>query len=139
MKKVLVFGSFDFLHAGHLHFFLQAKKYGDFLVVCVARDENVKRAKGRAPFFSEQERLHMVRSLRAVDKACLGAKRDFFASIKREKPAVIVLGYDQPANENLIKEKLKEFGLGATRVVRLKKGFLQHKYKSSKIREYLCA
>ncbi len=137
MKKVLVFGSFDFLHAGHLHFFLQAKKYGDFLAVCVARDENVKRAKGRLPFFSEQERLHIVRSLRVVDKACLGAKRDFFASVRREKPAVIVLGYDQPADEQAIKEKLARRGM-KTRVVRLKSGFLPQKYKSSKIREYLC-
>ena len=138
MKKVLVFGSFDFLHEGHLHFFESAKKYGGYLVACVARDENVERAKGRRPFFSEKERLRMVGALRVVDKACLGSKTDFYAAAKREKPQVIVLGYDQPADDNAVRSRLAELGLKA-KVVRLKKGFLPGKYKSSKIREYLCA
>ncbi len=138
MKKVLVFGSFDFLHAGHLHFFEQAKKRGDYLMVCVARDENVERAKGRKPFFSEKERLRMVAALRVVDRACLGAKKDFYATAKREKPQTIVLGFDQPADESAVRGRLHELGLKA-KVVRLKTGFLPSKYKSSKIREYLCA
>ncbi|MFA6049514.1 MAG: adenylyltransferase/cytidyltransferase family protein [Candidatus Micrarchaeia archaeon] len=137
MRKVLVFGSFDFLHAGHIYFFESAKKYGDFLVACVARDGNVERAKGRKPFFSEKERLRMVAALRVVDKACLGSKSDFYAAARREKPNVIVLGYDQPADENAVHARLAELGL-KTKVVRLKRGFFPGKYKSSKIREYLC-
>ena len=33
MKKVIVFGSFDYIHPGHLNFFEQAKSYGDYLIV----------------------------------------------------------------------------------------------------------
>ncbi|MBI2582387.1 adenylyltransferase/cytidyltransferase family protein, partial [Candidatus Woesearchaeota archaeon] len=31
MKKVMCFGTFDLLHLGHLNYFQQAKKYGDYL------------------------------------------------------------------------------------------------------------
>ena len=45
MKKVMVFGTFDGLHEGHLDFFRQAREYGDYLIVAVARDVNVKKIK----------------------------------------------------------------------------------------------
>ena len=45
MKKVIVFGTFDILHQGHLDFFRQAKQYGDYLIVAVAHDENVKKSR----------------------------------------------------------------------------------------------
>ena len=43
MKSVLVFGAFDGLHPGHLDFFLQAKKFGDHLIVSVGTDKNVEK------------------------------------------------------------------------------------------------
>lgn len=131
-----MFGSFDFLHEGHLHFFESAKRRGSCLVVAVARDVNVAKAKGHAPFFDERERLRMVGALRVVDKAVLGSKKDFFAVVRREKPSVIVLGYDQPANERAIGEKLAALKL-KTRIVRLQKGFEPAKNKSSTIRRHL--
>ena len=41
----MLFGTFDGLHEGHFDLFRQAKKYGDYLVVVVARDVNVKKIK----------------------------------------------------------------------------------------------
>ena len=41
MKKVMTFGSFDVLHKGHEHYLKEAKSYGDYLIVVVARDENI--------------------------------------------------------------------------------------------------
>ena len=52
MTKVMVFGTFDYLHEGHKDFFRQAKQYGDELVVVVARDETVKQIKGKLQAFS---------------------------------------------------------------------------------------
>lgn len=43
MKKVLIFGSFDSLHKGHLNLFKQARKHGDKLIAVVARDETIKK------------------------------------------------------------------------------------------------
>ena len=38
MKKVMVFGTFDILHEGHINMFEQAKQYGDFLETLFVRD-----------------------------------------------------------------------------------------------------
>jgi len=43
MKKVMVFGTFDGIHEGAFGSFLAAKKYGDYLVVVVARDKMLKK------------------------------------------------------------------------------------------------
>jgi len=103
MKKVMVFGAFDGLHPGHLDFFKQAKKYGDFLVVSVGRNVNVKKIKGKEPLFDEEERLELVSNLKIVDKAVLGAVHEFIEHIKMEAPDIICLGYDQWAKEDEVK------------------------------------
>jgi len=47
MKKVMCFGAFDGLHPGHLDFFRQAKRYGDFLIVSVGSfSTNIKSLTG---------------------------------------------------------------------------------------------
>jgi len=58
--KVLVFGTFDILHKGHLNFFKQAREHGDYLIAVVARDRTVKEIKGKPPIESEKERLKNV-------------------------------------------------------------------------------
>lgn len=115
----MCFGAFDGLHPGHLDFFKQAKKYGDFLVVSVARDRNVKKIKGKEPLFGEEERLELVENLKIVDKAILGAAHYFFVHIKAEKPDVICLGYDQWASEDDVRAELRKVGLLNTQVYRL--------------------
>lgn len=125
MKKVMVFGTFDGLHPGHLDFFKQAlhlsgsgqaKKY---LIVSVATDKNVGKFKGKRPLFSQKERLELIRNLKLVDTAVLGAEENFYSEIKKYRPDVICLGYDQWANEDEVKKELKAVGLPDTKVVRL--------------------
>src|SRR3989344_8206300 len=120
MKKVMVFGAFDWLHPGHLDFFKQAKKYGDFLVVSVGRNVNVKKIKGKEPLFDEEERLELVSNLKIVDKAVLGAVHEFIEHIKMEAPDIICLGYDQWAKEDEVKKELGKAGLSNCEVIRLK-------------------
>ena len=119
MKKVMVFGAFDGLHPGHLDFFRQAKRHGDFLIVSVGTDRNVAKIKGKRPLFGEDERLALVKSLRVVDRAVLGAQKDFYKEIKKYKPDVICLGYDQWARQQEVEKELSNVGLGETEVVRL--------------------
>jgi cytidyltransferase-like protein len=124
-KKVMVFGTFDILHKGHLSLFKQAKKYGDYLIAVVGRDNTVKKIKGRNPRNNEKERLKKVAEQKIVDKAVLGMKRDMYGNIKKLKPDIICLGYDQAA----FADGLRKFKI---RVVRLKP-YKPHKYKSSKM------
>lgn len=122
----MVFGAFDGLHPGHLDFFKQAKKKGDFLIVSVGTDKNVRAIKGRKPLFNQKERLALVASVGLTDKALLGAEKDFYHQIKKLAPDVICLGYDQWATEDDVRVELDRVGLKATKVIRLKP------YKTSK-------
>ena len=120
MKVVMVFGAFDGLHPGHLSFFKQAKKYGNFLIVSVGTNKNVERIKGQKPLFSELERLGLARDLSIVDQAVLGVEEDFYNEIKKYAPDVVCLGYDQWASEAEVKSELLKVGLTKTKVVRLR-------------------
>lgn len=100
MITVLVFGTFDKLHPGHRFFLSEAKKYGDRLVVVVARDHNVVKVKGKRPRDNEQARLANIQGVPEVSAARLGledyAKKEQI--IDEIKPDIICLGYDQAPN-----------------------------------------
>ncbi|MFH0978909.1 MAG: adenylyltransferase/cytidyltransferase family protein [Candidatus Woesearchaeota archaeon] len=132
MKKVMVFGTFDILHPGHINFFRQARTLGDYLIAVVARDSTVMRLKKKKPLFNEMQRLRHLRQVYLVNKVVLGNHVDSFAVIEKHKPDVIALGYDQRHFADhlvpeLARRKLK------IELVRLK-AFKYHKYKSSIIR-----
>ena len=131
MKKVMVFGTFDKLHPGHINFFEQAKKHGDYLIVVVARDQRVREIKGNVLCFDENKRLEMIKEQKVVDDAVLGDKVDVYKVVKEKQPDVICLGYDQEKYIGKLPDKLKEFGLN-TKIIRLK-SYHPDKYKSSKM------
>ena len=111
MRKVLVFGTFDGLHSGHLNLFRHAKKHGNYLVVVVARDATVNKIKNNLPLKNEKKRLREIRKCKLVNKAVLGHKNNPYWIIKEINPDVICLGYDQKVfTENLSKE-LEKIGL----------------------------
>ncbi len=131
MKKVMVFGVFDLLHPGHISFLKQAKKFGS-LIVSVARDKNVKKVKGKLPVFDEKKRIEHVKQLKLANKVVLGADKDPIPHIKKEKPDIIALGYDQGTYVKNLSEQLQKVGL-KTNVIRLKP-FRPEVFKSSIIR-----
>ncbi len=92
--RVLIFGTFDLLHPGHLFVFETARRRGDVTVV-VARDANVARIKGRAPEQAETERAMAVRTAFPDASVILGDKTDFLSPVRAARPDLILLGYDQ--------------------------------------------
>jgi len=56
-NKIMLFGTFDIFHEGHRDFLRQAREYGDYLIVVIARDETVKNVKGKLPRNNESVRL----------------------------------------------------------------------------------
>ncbi len=130
MRSVMVFGSFDPLHEGHRSLFRQAKRLGERLIVVVARDANIRRLKQREPRADEQTRLEAVKNEPLVDWAVLGAPEDFFSVIERERPDVLLLGYDQTTfAEEELRAALRERGLHT--VIRRGTAFHPERYKSS--------
>jgi cytidyltransferase-like protein len=72
-KKVIVTGSFDWLHSGHVRFFETCAGFGDLYVI-VGHDENIRLLKGEGhPLFSQRERLFMVQSVRYVTRAFISS------------------------------------------------------------------
>lgn len=132
-RKVLVFGVFDDIHEGHRQFFRQAKKYGDYLIAAVAQDHVVEYLKGRLPERNLARRIEDLQKEPAVDEVALGdAEIGTYEVVKKIRPGVIALGYDQQAlKEDLMSHK-KEFDWKPKIVVL--KAHEPHKYKSSIIK-----
>lgn len=96
MKKVMVSGCYDLLHAGHVAFFKTAAAYGK-LYVFVGADENIRQLKGKAPYYSQDERKFMVGSIRYVEEAAIGSGMgmlDFADDMARLKPDIFIVNYD---------------------------------------------
>ncbi len=111
MPNVFVSGCFDMLHSGHIAFLEEAASHGD-LYVGVARDQTISLLKGRAPFNSENERLYMIKALRAVKDAwvCTGlGMMEFEEDVRRFRPDIFFVNND---GITLEKEALcKELGM----------------------------
>lgn len=130
MKKILVFGTFDIFHEGHGDFLKQARGYGDYLKVVVARDRTVEEVKNESPLNNEKRRMQAVKESGLADEVALGNLGDKFEIIMEYGPDVICLGYDQEYFVGELDMKLGEFGLSGTKIVRLEP-FEPQKYKSS--------
>jgi len=74
-KVVVTSGYFNPLHIGHINLIKGAKDLGDFLVVVVNNDEQVK-IKGAVPFMPEQERIEIIKALRYADDVILAVDKD---------------------------------------------------------------
>jgi len=134
MRTVMAFGTFDFLHPGHLHYLKKARALGDRLVVVVARDRNVRMIKGKSPLNSEKDRLALVKQLRFVDEAVLGDREiRKWNVIKRFHPVTIALGYDQWASIPSLRQELEEMGL-RPEIARIS-ALQPHKHSSSVLKK----
>ena len=133
MKTVMCAGTFDIIHPGHLYYLSEAKKFGDRLVVVVARDSTSQKVKSKIPIHNEMERLEAIRSLSIVDKAVLGKEGNIFEVLKEIKPDVICLGYDQGVSKEELERELRLLGMKAE-IFRLP-GHKPHIYKSSKMKK----
>jgi FAD synthetase len=128
MKKVLVGGTFNILHPGHIFFLGKAREHGDHLTVVVANDKNVLERKGFLVFPSG-DRAEMVRNLKQVDNVIEGDEKDVFKIVEVERPDVIALGYDQDYDVEGLKKFMKDKGLRC-KIVRIKQKYKNYSTKS---------
>ena len=94
-RTVITFGTFDVFHVGHIRVLQRAAALGDRLVVGVSADALNMAKKGRAPVYSQDERMEIVSSLKVVDEVfveeSLELKRDY---ILEHGADVLVMGDD---------------------------------------------
>lgn len=106
---VLVGGCFDILHYGHIQFLKKAKALGNYLIVLLESDENIKRLKGEnRPIFGQNERREMLLSLKFVDEVIILSEsmkdEDYRKLVKDIKPNFIAITEGDP----IIEKKRKQ-------------------------------
>ncbi|MBI1978264.1 MAG: D-glycero-beta-D-manno-heptose 1-phosphate adenylyltransferase [Candidatus Omnitrophica bacterium] len=90
-------GCFDLLHAGHVMYLEQAKKFGDILIVGLNSDRSTRKLKGRGrPINSEQDRARVLGALSCVDRVTVFPEETPLNLIKLIRPHVLVKGADWP-------------------------------------------
>lgn len=95
-KVVMVFGTFDGLHAGHRNFLRQAKKHGAHLLAVVAPDRTIIRRKEHPPHYPLKKRMEKITASGLVHTVIQGDARDGSCNVvRRHKPHCIAVGYDQ--------------------------------------------
>ena len=96
MTTVMVNGTFDVLHPGHIALLNTARSYGDYLIVAIDTDRRVRELKGeQRPINNQNDRRIMLSALKSVDIVELfDSKEELIKLMKRYKPDVYVKGSD---------------------------------------------
>ena len=96
-QKVIVTGSYDWFHSGHVRFLEEASAFGDLYVV-VGHDANIRLLKGKGhPLIPQDERRYIVGSIRFVKQSLISSGHgwlDADPEIKRLKPDIYAVNDD---------------------------------------------
>lgn len=103
-KRVITYGTFDFLHIGHINILRRARALGDFLVVGLSTDE-FNKMKHKQSYSSFDDRKAIVEAIRFVDLVI--PERTWeqkVGDIKDHKIDVFVMGDDWSGKFDHLKE-----------------------------------
>jgi cytidyltransferase-like protein len=96
-KKVVVTGSFDWFHSGHVRFLEEVSALGDLYVI-VGHDANIRLLKGEGhPLLSETERRYVVGSIKFVKQSLISSGEgwlDADPEIKKLRPDIYAVNED---------------------------------------------
>ncbi|MHA1107234.1 MAG: adenylyltransferase/cytidyltransferase family protein [Promethearchaeota archaeon] len=132
-KKVLIAGTFDLIHPGHLFLINEAAKLGDVFVI-VSTDKNRELYSGEAPIVPEQQRLEVIKGIKNVKAARLGrSDNDTLKTVKEIYPDIILLGPNQKYDIATLKKGLKDHGLEHIKIQRLQSYYNNCELNSSRL------
>ncbi|MFX1393241.1 MAG: adenylyltransferase/cytidyltransferase family protein [Promethearchaeota archaeon] len=132
-KKILIAGTFDILHPGHIFLINEAAKLGDVYII-VSTDKNRELYSGEAPIIPEEQRLEIMKSIKNVKAAKLGRHdNDTLKTVEELNPDIILLGPDQKFSVEKLQNALKMKGMNHIEVIRLEKYYDKYKLHSSSL------
>ena len=132
-KKVLIAGTFDLIHPGHLFLINEAAKLGDVFVI-VSTDKNRELYSGEAPIVPEQQRLKVIKGIKNVKAARLGrSDNDTLKTVEEIYPDIILLGPNQKYDMATLKNGLKDHGLEHIKIQRLQSYYDNCELNSSRL------
>lgn len=109
-------GSFDLMHAGHLHILSEAVSLGDILIVALNSDNSIKQYKSpHRPIISLNHRLEMMAAIVFIDFVTWFDEPDPRNILKVIRPNVHVNGAEY--GENCIESQIVKEGGGSIYLV----------------------
>ena len=132
-KKILIAGTFDLIHPGHIYLINEAAKLGNVYII-VATDKNRKIYSGISPIIPQEQRLEVIRSIKNVKEARLGrSDNDTLKTVEEINPDIILLGPDQKYSIDLLLKGLKARNLNHIEVKRLQTYYDKYELSSSSL------
>ncbi|MHA2398701.1 MAG: adenylyltransferase/cytidyltransferase family protein [Promethearchaeota archaeon] len=132
-KRVLIAGTFDLIHAGHIFLINEAAKLGNVFVV-VATDKNREMFSGERPIIPQEQRLEVIKSIKNVKDARIGRNdNDTLKTVQDINPDIILLGPDQRYSIEILKKELKKRGLSTIKIKRLESYYDKYELHSSSL------
>jgi D-beta-D-heptose 7-phosphate kinase/D-beta-D-heptose 1-phosphate adenosyltransferase len=110
MTTVIVNGTFDILHPGHVSMLNTARSLGDYLIVCIDTDRRVKELKGdKRPINDQFFRKVMLQNLKAVDVVeFFDSQEELIKLFELYKPDIMVKGSDWKGKSIVAEKYIKQ-------------------------------
>lgn len=97
MIKIIVNGSFDIIHVGHIRLLEYAKSFpNSYVYVLIDSDQRIKKLKGSdRPINNEYERASLLAALKSVDRVDIfDSDQELINYIKNYEPDIMIKGSD---------------------------------------------
>jgi len=104
---VFAAGCFNRIHQAHVRMLKTARTLGDELVVVLSNDAHNRKPNA----IPAKKRLENMEKLGLADRVVVGEPDSFAATLRRLKPAILVLGYDQRLPDEDTARAVQELGV----------------------------
>lgn len=104
---VFAAGCFNRVHAAHLRLLRHARTLGDRLVVVLSNDAHNKKPRAVPAL----QRRRQLQDLRVADDVIIGDADGFAATLRRVRPDILVLGYDQRLPDEATAAEVERLGV----------------------------
>lgn len=114
MKRVIIYGTYDLLHYGHIELLRRAREIGDYLIVALSTDE-FNKLKNKKSYYNYEQRKMMLESIRYVDLVIPESNWDQKTKdVDRYEVDTFIMGHDWEGEFDFLKDKCEVIYLKRT-------------------------